>query len=40
VFDTLEDQLPPRTTDDTGYPPLVNRKSFIPPPIMTAKPKP
>jgi arylsulfatase len=39
VFETLEDQLPPRTPDDAGYPPLVNKRQFVPPPNMTAKPK-
>jgi arylsulfatase len=39
MFETLEDQLPPRTTDDPGYPPLVNKKQFVPPPAMVAKPK-
>ena len=38
-FETLEDQLPPRTTDDAGFPPLINKRQFIPPPNMTAKPK-
>jgi arylsulfatase len=40
VFETLEDQLPPRTPDDPGFPPLVNKRQFVPPPDMTAKPKP
>jgi arylsulfatase len=40
VFETLEDQLPPRTPDDAGYPPLTNKKQFVPPQSMTAKPKP
>jgi arylsulfatase len=40
VFETLEDQLPPRTPDDPGFPPLVNKRQFVPPPNMTAKPKP
>jgi arylsulfatase A-like enzyme len=39
VFETLEDQLPPRTPDDADYPPLINKKQFVPPPEMTAKPK-
>jgi arylsulfatase len=39
VFETLEDQLPPRTPDDPGYPPLVNKRQFVPPPAMVAKPK-
>jgi arylsulfatase A-like enzyme len=39
IFETLEDQLPPRTPDDPGYPPLVNKRQFVPPKDMTAKPK-
>ncbi len=39
LFETLEDQLPPRTPDDPGYPPLVNKRQFMPPKDMTAKPK-
>ena len=40
VFETLEDQLPPRVPDDPGYPPLVNKKQFVPPKDMLAVPKP
>ena len=40
VFETLEDQLPPRVPDDPGYPPLIYKKQFVPPKDMTAKPKP
>jgi arylsulfatase len=40
VFETLDDQLPPRTPDDPGYPPLTNKRQFVPPKDMTAKPKP
>jgi arylsulfatase len=39
IFETLEDQLPPRTPDDPGYPPLTNKKQFVPPKDMTTKPK-
>jgi arylsulfatase len=39
VFETLDDQLPPRTPDDSGYPPLTSKKQFVPPKNMTAKPK-
>jgi arylsulfatase len=39
VFETLDDQLPPRTPDDPGYPPLVNKRQFVPPKEMLAKPK-
>jgi arylsulfatase len=30
-FETLEDQLPPRTPVDEGYPPLKFKKPFVPP---------
>ena len=40
VFETLEDQLPPRTPVDPGYPPLNNKKQFVPPSDMLAAPKP
>ena len=40
VFETLEDQLPPRVPDDPGYPPLIYKKQFVPPPDMLAEPKP
>jgi arylsulfatase A-like enzyme len=40
VFETLEDQLPPRVPDDPGYPPLINKKQFVPPRDMMAAPKP
>ena len=40
IFETLEDQLPPRVPDDPGYPPLVNKKQFVPPKDMMAEPKP
>jgi hypothetical protein len=39
LFETLEDQLPPRVPVDAGYPPLYNKKQFMPPKDMTAKPK-
>lgn len=39
MFETLEDQLPPRVPDDSNYPPLIKQKQFIPPPDMTAAPK-
>ncbi len=39
VFETLEDQLPPRVPVDAGYPPLINKRQFMPPKDMTAKPK-
>lgn len=40
VFETLEDQLPPRVPDDPGYPPLIYKKQFVPPKDMMAEPKP
>jgi arylsulfatase len=38
VFETLKDQLPPRVPDDPGYPPLIYKRQFIPPPGMLADP--
>jgi len=40
VFETLDDQLPPRVPDDPGYPPLVSKRQFVPPKDMMADPKP
>ena len=40
VFEALEDQLPPRVPDDKGYPPLINKRQFVPPKDMVTKPKP
>jgi arylsulfatase A-like enzyme len=40
VFETLEDQLPPRVPDDPGYPPLTSKRQFAPPKDMLADPKP
>ena len=34
VFETLEDQLPQRVPDDPGFPPLLNKRQFVPPPEM------
>jgi arylsulfatase A-like enzyme len=39
-YETLKDQLPPRTTDDAGYPPLIYKRQFVPPADMMADPKP
>ena len=39
VFETLEDQLPPRVADDPGYPPLTYKRQFQPPADMLASPK-
>ena len=40
VFETLEDVLPPRVPVDEGYPPLINKKQFVPPKDMVVEPKP
>jgi arylsulfatase len=40
IFETLEDQLPPRVPDDPGYPPLTSMRQFVPPREMMADPKP
>ena len=40
TFETLEDQLPPRTPDDAGYPPLIYKRQFVPPKDLLADPKP
>jgi arylsulfatase len=40
VFETMEDQLPPRVPDDPGYPPLIYKRQYVPPPEMVAPPKP
>ena len=39
VFESLEDQLPPRVPDDPGFPPLIYKGQFVPPEDMTAPPK-
>ena len=39
-FETLDDQLPARVPDDPGFPPLVNKRQFVPPKDMLAEPKP
>jgi arylsulfatase len=39
IFENLEDQLPPRTPDDPGYPPANYKKQFVPPKDMVAEPK-
>ena len=39
-FETLADQLPQRVPDDPGFPPLVNKRQFVPPKDMLAEPKP
>jgi arylsulfatase A-like enzyme len=40
MFETLKDQLPPRTPDDPGYPPLLYKRQFVPPADLMADPKP
>jgi arylsulfatase len=40
VFETLEDQLPPRVPDDSGYPPMIYKRQFVPPKDMVEDPKP
>jgi arylsulfatase len=40
VFETAEDQMPPRVPDDPGYPPLIYKRQFVPPQEMMAEPKP
>jgi arylsulfatase len=40
VFETLDDVLPERVPVDEGYPPLINKKQFVPPKELVADPKP
>ena len=39
VFESLEDQMPPRFPVDPGFPPLTYKKQFVPPDDMLASPK-
>jgi arylsulfatase A-like enzyme len=39
VFETLEDQLPMRVPVESGYPPLIYKRQFVPPKEMLADPK-
>ena len=39
-FETLEDQLPMRVPVDTGFPPLIYKRQYLPPKDMMADPKP
>ncbi len=39
MFETLEDQLPQRVPDDPGYPPLINKRQFVPPADMVKESK-
>jgi arylsulfatase len=38
-FETLEDTLPKRVPVDPGYPPLINKRQFVPPANLVAGPK-
>jgi arylsulfatase len=40
VFETLEDQLPPRVPVEAGYPPVNLKRQFVPPKELMAPPKP
>jgi arylsulfatase A-like enzyme len=39
-FETLEDQLPMRVPVDTGFPPLIYKRQYVPPKELMADPKP
>ena len=39
MFETLENQLPQRVPDDPGYPPLINKRQFVPPADMVKESK-
>jgi len=39
VFEALENQLPQRVPDDPGYPPLINKRQFVPPAEMVKESK-
>jgi arylsulfatase A-like enzyme len=39
MFEALDDQLPKRVPVDSGYPPLVYKRQFVPPKDMMADPK-
>jgi arylsulfatase len=38
VFEALDDQLPKRVPVDTGYPPMIYKRQFVPPADMLADP--
>jgi arylsulfatase len=38
AFETLDDNMPQRFPDEPGYPPLFNKRQFIPPPEMMKEP--
>ena len=39
MFETLDDNMPQRFPEEPGYPPLLNKRQFIPPPEMVKEPK-
>jgi arylsulfatase len=39
IFEVIVDTMPPRTPDNPGYPPLVNKRQYVPPKDMMADPK-
>lgn len=38
-FESLEDDMPQRFGQDPGYPPLIYKRQFVPPPDMVKEPK-
>jgi arylsulfatase len=34
LFENNEDKMPQRFPDDTGYPPLIYKRQFVPPPAL------
>jgi len=34
VFESSEDTMPPRFPDDSGFPPLIYMRQFVPPPAL------
>jgi arylsulfatase len=38
-FESLQDAMPQRVAEDPGYPPLINKRQFVPPPDMVREPK-
>ena len=38
-FETLDDNMPQRFPDEPGYPPLLNKRQFVPPPEMVKESK-
>jgi arylsulfatase len=39
LFETLDNSLPQRVPDEVGYPPLIYKRQFAPPPDMVASPR-